>query len=129
MVTIDDQFLVPSKMVRIFQNLKKAIEFLVVLKEIPREHVMACRHCTFVVLVCLSVSPGLRPGEAVRIVKKPDHAMHKIISPRDLPIGNLYRLIRTFRVASQLLVDRGSDQGRAFDGKENPAGKNRIDEP
>ena len=74
---------------------------------------MAGRHRAFVVLVSLSVSSGLRPSEAVRVVKKPDHAMHKIIGSRDLPIGTLYRLSRTFRFASQLLVDRGERPGKS----------------
>src|SRR6266550_4884411 len=89
-VAIDHQFFIAPEMSRILQNLKKAIEFLVVLKEVSGEHVMPRRHRAFVVFVSLSIGSRLCPRKAVRVVEKSDHAMHEVIGSRNLVVGSLH---------------------------------------
>jgi len=90
---------------------------------------MTGRHRALVVFVRLSIRTRLRPGDAMRVVKQLDHAMHEIVGPGYLLVGGRHRFILTVQFSLQLLIEGCTDEGRRFDGKKDAAGENRIDKP
>ena len=112
---LDHHFVVSMKLFRIFEEFKKIVKFLIILKEISGQHIMAGSHRALMSLVCQSIRTGLRPCHRVRVIKETNHAVNEVISSGDQPVGILHLGIAAIQPLSELLMDRRGDKKRGFD--------------
>src|SRR5205823_15088692 len=125
---IDHQFLVWPKVFRIFEESKKFVIFLIILKEVSGQHIMTGGHRALMSLVCQAIRTGLRPCHSVRALKETNHPVNEVISSGDQPVGRLHLRIAAVQPLSELLMDRRGNKIRSLDRKEDAARKNWINE-
>src|SRR5438874_13141252 len=86
---VNDQFLVTVKLLRFFEDFKKPVKLLIILKEVPREHIMAGRHPVLMGLLSQSLCTGLSPSPIMGELKEPDHPVAEVINTGDQLVGRL----------------------------------------